>query len=125
MTVKHGTLHRYNTGCRCLECVDRMSEYRQERRDKPAEQDIPAGQGPGPVELAVREEIAPAVESRPGLAATALALAQLLDNPRARNQHPAAAKVLTQLLDELAKVGAPRRRSHLAVVREMTTKGGA
>ena len=75
------------------------------------------------MELAVREEIA--VESRPGLAATAVALAQLLDNPRARNQHPAAAKVLTGLLDELGKIGAPRRRSHLALVREMTEKGGA
>jgi hypothetical protein len=76
------------------------------------------------VELAVREEIELAAESRPGLAATAVALAQLLDNPAARNQHAAAAKVLTNLLDALAKVGAPRRRSHLALVREMTTTKG-
>jgi hypothetical protein len=45
----------------------------------------------------VVEEIALAVEARPGLGATALALARLLDNPRATNQYPAAAKVLTEL----------------------------
>ena len=49
------------------------------------------------MELAVREEIALAVESRPGLAATAVAPAQLLDKPGAKNQHAAAAKVLTEL----------------------------
>ena len=125
MTLKHGTLHRYNQGCRCLDCVDRNTSYRQERRDKLSGQDITAGQGPGQVELGVREEIAGAVEARPGLAAMAVCLAQLLDNPRARNQHAATAKVLTHLLDELVKVGAPRRRSHLALVREMTKKDGA
>jgi hypothetical protein len=100
-----------------------MSEYHQERRDKLSGQDIPAGQGPGRVELGVREEIGLAGEARPGLAAMAIAMAQLLDNPRARNQAPAAAKVLTGLLDALGKAAVPRRRSHLALVREMTTKG--
>lgn len=125
MTVKHGTLHRYNEGCRCLACVDRNAEYRQQRRDKVSGDVVPAGGGPGPVELAVCEEIAGVADARPGLAAVAVCLAQLLDNPQGRNQYAAAAKVLTGLLDELVKVGVPRRRSHLALVREMTEKGGA
>ena len=125
MTLKHGTLHRYNQGCRCLDCVDRMSEYRQQKRDKLSEHDIPAGRGPGPVELAVCEEIAGAVQARPGVAAVAVCLAQLLDNPQGRNQYAAAAKVLTGLLGELGKVGAPRRRSQLALVKSMTKEGGA
>lgn len=77
------------------------------------------------MELAVCEEIADAVHTRPGLAAVAVCLAQLLDNPQGRNQYAAAAKALTGLLNELGKVGVQHRRSHLALVREMTTKGGA
>jgi hypothetical protein len=34
-------------------------------------------------------------------------------------------RVLTRLLDELGKVGAPRRRTQLALVKSMTEKGGA
>ena len=102
-----------------------MSEYRQERRDKLSGDDIPAGQGPGPVEAGVLAEIALAAEARPGLAAVAVCLAQLLDNPQGRNQYAAAAKVLTGLLGELGKVGAPRRRSQLALVKSMTKEGGA
>jgi hypothetical protein len=125
MTLKHGTLHRYNQGCRCLECVDRNAEYRQQRRDKLAGEDVPAGQGPGPVELAVCEEIAGAVGARPGVAAVAVCLARLLDNPQARNQAPAAAKVLAGLLDKLVSDSARQRRGGLALVRTMTDTGGA
>ena len=81
MTLKHGTLHRYNQGCRCLDCVDRMSEYRQQKRDKLSEHDIPAGQGPGPVELAVCEEIAGAVQARPGVAAVAVLFGAVVRQP--------------------------------------------
>jgi hypothetical protein len=77
------------------------------------------------VESAVADEIAAAVEVRPGLAAIAFNLAQLLDNPRAASRHAAAAKVLVGVLADLGKVGAPRRRSGLSVVRQMTEKGGA
>jgi hypothetical protein len=48
-----------------------------------------------------------------------------MDNPRAVNQQPAAAKVLTTILDKLHQAGAPGRRGNLAVVRTMTKKGGA
>jgi hypothetical protein len=64
-------------------------------------------------------------EARPGLAQIALALARLLDNPKAVNQQPAAAKVLAALLDKLRSASARGRRGGLAVVRTMTEKGGA
>ena len=84
----------------------------------------PPASSPGPVELSVQAEIGSA-EARPGLAQLALAMARLLDNPRAVNQQLSAAKVLTSLLDKLHQAGATARRGHLAVVRSMTKNGGA
>jgi hypothetical protein len=63
-------------------------------------------------------------EARPGLVAIALAMARILDNPKAVNQQPAAAKVLASLLDKLCQSAARGRRGHLALVRTMTEKGG-
>jgi hypothetical protein len=58
------------------------------------------------------------------LAQVTLALARILDNPKAANQQPAAAKVLTSLLDQLHQAGAPGRRRNLAAVRAMSDRGG-
>jgi hypothetical protein len=52
-------------------------------------------------------------------------LARLMDNPKAVNQQPAAAKVLAGLLDKLCSASARGHRGRLAVVRTMTQKGGA
>jgi hypothetical protein len=52
-------------------------------------------------------------------------MARILDNQRAVNQQPAAAKVLASLLEKLHSVSARGRRGGLAVVRTMTDKGGA
>ena len=120
--MKHGSLRAYNSGCRCDACRGRNAEYRRQRRANP---DISAGQRPGPVELAVIQEIGLAAEERPAVAAAAVALGRLLDNPRAIGQHPSAARVLSSLLNQLHKVGAPRRRSHLAMVKQMTDRNGA
>jgi hypothetical protein len=79
---------------------------------------------PGPVESAVNDEIGGlAAEARPGLAQVALCMARLLDNPRAVNQQPAAAKTLASLLEKLRSASAHGRRGGLAVVRDMTKKG--
>ncbi|HEY2502406.1 MAG TPA: hypothetical protein VGI68_13570 [Mycobacterium sp.] len=80
---------------------------------------------PGPVESGVRVEIIGVADARPGLAAVALAMARLLDDPAARNQAPAAAKTLVSVLDTLHKGSAQGRRGNLAVVKSMTKKGGA
>jgi hypothetical protein len=76
---------------------------------------------PGPVEVSVQAEIGDVVDSRPGLAQVALAMARLLDNPKAVNQQPAAAKVLVTVLDTLRKGSAQGRRGNLALVKSMTT----
>jgi hypothetical protein len=81
---------------------------------------------PGPVEAGVQSEISElAAEVRPGVAQAALALAGLMDNPRAINQHAAAAGKLASLLDKLASVSARGRRGNLALVRQMSESGGA
>ena len=51
------------------------------------------------------------------------ALARILDNPKAINQQPAAAKVLAAL-EKLRSASARGRRGGLAVVREMTNELG-
>ena len=80
---------------------------------------------PAPVESAVQSELDGLTDERPGLAQVALALARLLDNPKAVSSQPAAAKVLTALLDKLHAASARGRRGGLALVRTMTEKGGA
>jgi hypothetical protein len=52
------------------------------------------------------------------------ALARILDNPKAIDQQPAAAKVLAALLEKLRSASARGRRGGLAVVREMTNELG-
>jgi hypothetical protein len=80
---------------------------------------------PGPLERGVEAEISgPGAQARPGLAQAALAMARLMDNPRAVNQQPAAAKVLATLLEKLHSASARGRRGSLSVVREMSDKGG-
>lgn len=66
-----------------------------------------------------------ASEARPGLAQAALAVARILDNPKAINQQPAAAKVLISLLEKLRSASAQGRRGKLAAVRSITKNGGA
>lgn len=73
------------------------------------------------VEAAVSEEIASlGNHHRPGLEATALALARIMDNPRATSTQPAAAKVLCALLDKLRSATARGNRGRLAVVRSIS-----
>ena len=56
---------------------------------------------------------------RPGMAQIALALARILDNPKAVGSQPAAANVLAVLLDKLRSASAGGRRGRLAVVRNV------
>lgn len=133
MAARHGTANRYNTGCRCTACrashVRRAADYRQRKitgeihvvADLPQCAE-PQPSGPGPVERGVEAEIEGSVsEARPGLAQAALAVARILDNPRAINQHPAAAKALRTMLDELRAASEGGHCGRLAVVRAMAT----
>jgi hypothetical protein len=131
MAGRHGTRLRYNEGCRCGDCTEANRVYFRRRREPkllaPAAIDSLTAAGasqpsePGPVESGVEAEIAGLAEARPGLTAIALALGRLMDDPKAVNQKPAAAKTLAALLDKLRSASAARRRGNLAVVKSMTT----
>lgn len=125
---------RYNQGCRCDVCRKAQADYAKQRRQNktgeklgvaPAVQvQAPASEAPpvdGEVLAAVDRELdqLTSTESRPGLAATARALARLLDNPLAMAQHPSAAGKLMEILAELGKTGR-NRKGKLAAVIEMT-----
>lgn len=134
MTISHGTDRRYSDGCRCEECREahklKAREYRDRKRRGLTRPDLLTAVlsmdvSAGPVELAVESELAGLVAAaqRPGLVQVALALARLMDGPAVTSK-PAAAKQLTEILTALAKGGAQRRQK-LAVVKQMTDKGGA
>jgi hypothetical protein len=57
---------------------------------------------------------------RPDLAAAALALASVLDNPKAISTWPAAAAKMSDLMEQLRKSG-DGKRSKLASIRSMTS----
>lgn len=145
MTTTHDRA-AYRRGCRCEVCCEANRVYAREhkRRKKseipvaatapaksgrdtkpfiltttsPAESDVtPRGR----VVEAVARDLAScnAFDERPGLAATAMAMAELLDNPSATPQWPAAAARLTAILMEVVPA-VPVRASGLAAVREMT-----
>jgi hypothetical protein len=135
MAASHGTQRRYVEGCRCDECKEahRVSArgYRERRANgltRPATVfAIPSGvvsepAGPGPVELGAATEIGElAAEACPGLTQTALALARILDNPKAVSTQPAAARQLVAMLGMLSRRS--HRRGKLGVVKSMTADG--
>ena len=137
MTLEHGRT-RYTRGCRCDDCKAAEREYQRERYQRrrglpdvrpedPRQIMVSAdGQGrAGLVEAAVQAELhaSSAGTDRPGIAQIALALARILDTPKAVASQAAAAKVLVGLLDKLRTGSADGRRGQLAMVRSMTDKG--
>jgi hypothetical protein len=132
MEIKHGR-ERYRRGCRCDDCKNAQATYQRKYREHKALGLVggrnypPVGNPtPGPVELAVEQQISglASAELRPGLVAVALAMARVLD-ATAVNQKPSAARVLVTVLDTLRKASARGRRGSLSLVKSMTEKGGA
>ena len=138
MTLEHGRT-RYTRGCRCDDCKAAERDYLRERyqrrrglpdvRPEDPLQIVVSGDGQGRVglvEAAVQAELhaSNAGTDRPGTAQIALALARILDTPKAVASQAAAAKVLVGLLDKLRTGSAGGRRGQLAMVRSMTDKGG-
>jgi hypothetical protein len=131
MALRHGRT-RYTRGCRCNVCKAAERDYQRNRYrhrrglpvDPPEHPPLSVVSAEGHVMLARSnprwQPNWPLYALPPtgrALAQAALALARILDNPRAVSSQPAAARVLGTLLDELS-VGAwtPGR---LAVVRAM------
>jgi hypothetical protein len=87
--ARHGTRRCYVNGCRCDDSTASNRIYFRQRRASQMVADPPPSD-PGPVESGVSAEIAGVTEARPGLAQVALAMAKIMDNPKALNQQPAA-----------------------------------
>jgi len=134
VTLEHGRT-RYTRGCRCAVCKTAERDYQRDRyrrqRGLPVDPSDPpklnlvdpqpVSSPDGSVVAAVCAELATAgaAVERPGLTAVALALAEILDDPRHVATQPAAARQLVPILDTLSK--RTQRRGKLAVVRSMTT----
>lgn len=138
MAARHGTRARYKAACRCDACRAAQASYQARYRDRVVNGETrprpsvvpPAGMqvaGPGDVELATVAELAglSAAAEQPGLAAAAVAMAKVLDHPRALSPKPSAAKQLIAALDTLRMASARHRGGGLRAVRAMTDKGGA
>jgi hypothetical protein len=134
----------YKAGCGCDLCKQAEAAYRRELRQRRREAvgefvtravpglSLVTGGGTGAltcgnagyapansVEAAVLLEIEGlGVHPRPGLEAACLALARVLDNPKATSTKPAAAAKLAHILDMLCKSTVTKPR--LASVRRMT-----
>jgi hypothetical protein len=129
MAARHGTRRGYSEGCRCDDCRDAQRLYQQRYRERPRSLSsvtnvTPAASSPGPAKAAVETEVAGLADARTGLAQVALAMARVLDNPRAVSSRLAAARVLGGLLDKLRSASAGGRRGRLALVRTMSDQGG-
>jgi hypothetical protein len=106
---------------------DYQRERYRRRRGLPVEEPVlsavssPRDSSDGLVVTAVRAEVdaAPSAAERPGLAAVALALAAILDNPKHVPTQPAAARQIVAILDQLSK--RTRHSGRLAAVRAMST----
>lgn len=126
----------YRSGCRCAVCRSaetlRKRSYRARAGGKvvamPTAAAIATGKtrvkpkAVGSVEQAVLEETAPLPKSaeQPALVAGAIAMAHVLDNDSLVSMHPAAARQLQAVLQELHR--GPKRKSNgrLAAVRMMS-----
>lgn len=138
----HGTRASYQAGCVCDLCKEAEAAYRRDRRRLKREAvgefaepqvtslSLVTGDGPGTVtaqvssvgavEAAVQQEIEGLGSDRAGLKQTVLALARIMDNPKAISTQPAAAAKLADMLETLRK-SADVRKSKLASIRSMTS----
>jgi hypothetical protein len=140
--IEHGKRKGYQAGCRCDLCKDAEADYRREHRRLCRER-VGDGSGApaaglslvtndGPVTptcgdapgYSVVEGVLAEIElfggsKRPALENAALALAAVLDNPKATATKPAAAAKLADLLEQMRR-GADQKESRLAKVRSMT-----
>ena len=122
MSKACGTRSQYLAGCRCDECRHAEALYKRRLRDNKINGGPARPTGAGAVEMAIWAEVEglEQAESRPTLVQAAVAMARILDNPRAPGPQPQAAKQLADLMNQLRK-GADARKSRLASVKAMTS----
>jgi hypothetical protein len=138
---EHGTRLSYQAGCRCELCKQAESSYKRGLRQRKREAVGVVSAAPSPglslvsgdgtvtptsgnvsvglVEAAVAQEIEGLGADRAGLKQTVLALARIMDNPKAVSTQPAAAAKLADMLETLRK-STDAKKSKLGSVRSMT-----
>ena len=130
----------YNNGCRCEACRLAASVARRERRrlareavgespgldmDRTRLVSLPINNAPTSVdaprsvEAAVLAEVEALDSTRPALVAVAIAMARVMDNPKAVSSQPPAAGQLVAILNQLRK-SAAGGKPKLASVRQMS-----
>ena len=142
-----GSRQSYADGCRCFECKSAQAAYRRERQASNAGVDVPARRVgrppkdsaasvtvlpgslssgcPGAVEQATLDELAglTSAETHKAIAAGALVMARILDNPLALAQQSQALARLEAVMERLRK-GSQKRKGRLASVQAMTRATG-
>lgn len=141
----HGTRQSYADGCRCQDCKLAQATYMREYKARQAGVDIPvappgrprkdatvtalpgaATVAPGrvgPTEQATLDELATltSAETRKAVAAGALEMARLVDNPAAIAQKVAAFKALQSAMADLRQ-GSSKRAGRLASVQSLVKR---
>lgn len=140
--MTHGKRSAYIRGCRCAECTAANSAYQVNRKrrargeeplppaltlvggDDPAAAVVEPSTGLGPVEAATIRELASlsSPAQYPGQAASAIALARILDTRSLATTHPSAHRQLKAQLDSLAEKSVTSV-SRLSKVTAMSARG--
>lgn len=138
--MTHGKRSAYIRGCRCAECTAANSAYQVNRKRRArGEEPLPPAltlvggddpaaavesSGLGPVELATIRELASlsSPAQYPGQAASAIALARILDTRSLATTHPSAHRQLKAQLDSLAEKSVTSV-SRLSKVTAMSARG--
>ena len=127
--LPHGRSRYRHHGCRCATCIEANKLYMRDLRARqrgltpvpPGESPLAAA--PGRVVAAVQADLETFgdLTGNQALAAGALAMARILDDPRQVTTQPSAVRQLVSLLEVLRRSVAPRP-GRLAVVQDMTTR---
>jgi len=146
--AEHGTRQCYADGCRLPECKAAQAKYRREHKArqlgvvtdfpkagrKPktaaeaavvaAQDAVPAGAGWNEQQVLAELATLSSAETRKGAAASAIALAKILDNPNAVTSWVSAAKALPDILKDLRE-GSARKKGRLASVQSLVKPSSA
>lgn len=140
--IEHGTRMCYQAGCRLEQCKEAESSYKRDLRRRKREAvgesapppvtalslvsdsgTVPSTSGNtglGAVSAVMKAIEALGDHQRPDLEAGALAMAAILDNPKAISTQPAAMAKMVDVMGQLRKSG-DTKKSKLASIRSMTS----
>lgn len=134
MSTDHGLRGYRNSGCRCDICLDAHAQYQRQyrARRKKSKGDVhaetvayrPVGVV-GAVEIAVEAELATLSSAalKPSLAAAAIAMAKILDDPTLATSHPSSARQLNLAMAALRASARPDFKTSVARIARASIAG--